>query len=355
LEPPKPKFTWKTVLFPLLGLVGFFLYIYFFNVDLVGILATAQSANPILYLAAFAFGILEVLFYTISWYTLTDHIGIKMTLRRAFLYVWYGLYVDIIVPAESISGEATRAYLVTRDKCGTFGKAVASLFAHRLLGMTMNVAILVLGIVMLYFEGQLAPTIFNIIIFVAAAITALTISMTVLAFKKAWLLKIIHALTDFVAKISGGRWKLTKFRAEAIEITDHFHEGMTEYRNNKKPLFYALFYLAITWVFSLAVPYVVFLSLGHPASWSIILVTSAIVLAVKSIPVGIPFEVGIPEAAMTTLFYAMGIDAAISATATILTRIVTLWFRFFVGFAAQQWLELKPAFTTNTATEKTKN
>jgi uncharacterized membrane protein YbhN (UPF0104 family) len=67
------------------------------------------------------------------------------------------------------------------------------------------------------------------------------------------------------------------------------------------------------------------------------------VLAVKSIPAGIPFEVGIPEATMTTLYIAMGVNGALAATATILTRIITLWFRFFAGFAAQQYLELKPA------------
>jgi uncharacterized membrane protein YbhN (UPF0104 family) len=50
----------------------------------------------------------------------------------------------------------------------------------------------------------------------------------------------------------------------------------------------------------------------------------------------------------------MGVPAALSATATILTRIITLWFRFFIGFAAQQWLELKPATSTAANTEKTK-
>jgi uncharacterized membrane protein YbhN (UPF0104 family) len=96
------------------------------------------------------------------------------------------------------------------------------------------------------------------------------------------------------------------------------------------------------------------MSLGHPVSWSIIIVTSAIFLAVKAIPIGIPFEVGLPEAVMTTLYISMGIYGPLAATATILTRIITLWFRFFIGFAAQQWLELKPAISAAANTEKTK-
>jgi uncharacterized protein (TIRG00374 family) len=355
MEPSKPKLTWKTFVFPLLGLVGFFLYIYLFHVDILGIIATAQTANPLIYTIAILFGLLEVLFYTISWYVLTNHLCIKMTLVRAYLYVWYGIYVDIVIPAESISGEITRAYLLTRDQCGSFGKIVASLFTHRLLGMAMNVIVLILGIALLSIEGQVSTIVFNLIIFIAAAITAIITLMIFLAYKKTWTLKIINWTTNLAQKITMGKWKLAKFKEQAVEITTHFHDSMTEYRHNPKPIVYSLFYFIITWFFSLSVPYLVFQSLGHPVSWSIILITSAIVLAVKSIPVGIPFEVGIPEAAMTTLYFSMGVPAALSATATILTRIITLWFRFFVGFAAQQWLELKPVISPTANTEKTKN
>lgn len=341
MEPSTPKLTWKTFLFPLLGLVGFFLYIYLFQVDLVGIIETAKIVNPLLYGAAIACGLLEVLFYTVSWRTLTNHLDIKMTMRKAYLYVWYGLYVDIVVPAESVSGEVTRAYLLARDHYGSFGKVVASLFTHRLLGMAMNVIILIVGVALLTFEGQVSAAVFNFIIFITVGITALIAALTILSFKVTWTLKIIDATTRFVEKISRGRWTLAKLREEAFKITDHFHEGMTEYRHNAKPLAISLVYLGVTWVFSLSVPFLVFLALGHPVSWSIILITAAIVLAVKSIPIGIPFEVGIPEAAMTTLYIAMGVPATFAATATILSRIITLWFRFFVGFAAQQYIELK--------------
>jgi len=59
----------------------------------------------------------------------------------------------------------------------------------------------------------------------------------------------------------------------------------------------------------------------------------------------VPFEVGLPEITMTTLYVGLGVPGEISATATILSRIITLWLRFFIGFLAQQWLELKPILT----------
>ena len=122
---------------------------------------------------------------------------------------------------------------------------------------------------------------------------------------------------------------------------------MKKFGRNPKPLVLSLLGLSVTWVFNLSVSYLVFLSLRHPVPWSVILITSAIVLAVKSIPIGIPFEVGLPEITMTTLYtILLGPEyAAISATATILNRIITLWLRFFIGLGAQQWLDLKPVIT----------
>jgi uncharacterized membrane protein YbhN (UPF0104 family) len=73
----------------------------------------------------------------------------------------------------------------------------------------------------------------------------------------------------------------------------------------------------------------------------LIFIVSSIVVAVKSVPIGVPFEVGLPEITMTTLFASMGVPAGIAATATILSRIITLWLRFGIGFAAEQWVELR--------------
>jgi hypothetical protein len=62
----------------------------------------------------------------------------------------------------------------------------------------------------------------------------------------------------------------------------------------------------------------------------------SIVLAVKSIPIGIPFEVGLPGFAMTTCT-SMGVDAP--RCSNHITRIITLWFRFL--FFIPTVLELK--------------
>ena len=352
LESPKPKITWKTFVFPLLGLVGFFIYIYLFKVDILGIISTAKTADPLIYAIAIVFGLLEVFFFTVSWRVLTNYLKIKISIFRAYLYVWYGIYVDTIVPAQSISGEVTRTYLCTRDKCGPFGKVVASLFAHRLLGMILNVVALVAGLFLLTRGVNVNSLVFNAIILVAAAIVGIISLMVILSFKQQWTLKVVNFATHFIFRITFGRVSLTKLTGQAVEVTGHFHESMVEFSRNPKAIAGSMFFLVVSWFFSLSIPFLVFQSLGSQVTWSVIIVTSAIFLAVKAIPIGVPFEVGLPEAVMTTLYISMGVYGPLAATATILVRIITLWFRFFAGFVSQQYLEFTTTKSKLISTEK---
>jgi len=345
MESPKPKITRKTLLFPLIGLVAFFAYIYLFQVDIATIIATAQRADPLPYALATALSLVEVFFFSVSWRVLVNFLMIKLSVVKSYLFVWYGIFVDTIVPAESVSGEALRVYLITREqgnsKCG---QVVASLVTHRLLGMSMNVAVLIIGMALLFTETQINPLIFNLILFLTVGITVTLLLIMLFSFKEMWILKVIDWLTRLGKFLSRGKWhgQLTKIKEDACRIAKSFHDSMKEFKHNPQALVFSLFYLILSWIFSLSIPYLVFMSLRLSVPWSVILITSAIVLAVKSIPLGIPFEVGIPEITMTTLYTSLGVPAGISATATILTRLITLWLRFFIGFIAQQWLELRP-------------
>jgi len=342
----RPKLTRKTIVLPILGLVAFFLYILLFNVDIPKILATAQTANPFIYAAAILVSLVEVFFFAISWRALLEFLYVKISILRSYLFVWYSIFMDIVIPAESISGEVCRVYLVNRECCGTSGKVVASVVIQRVLGMGMNIAFLIAGVILLSMETAVSPLIFNLILFFTVSIAVLLSLLLVFSAKEKWSLKAINLAVRAGEFLTRGKWKrLSRFKEEALTDAKMFHDSMMEFMHKPKPLFAPTFFLALNWISSFGVPYLVFLSLGYDIPWSVILVTSSVVVAVKSVPVGIPFEVGLPEITMTTLYTSMGVPAGISATATILSRIITLWLRFGVGFAAQQWIEVNACLT----------
>jgi uncharacterized protein (TIRG00374 family) len=342
----KLKLTWKTILLPALGIAAFLIYLYIFNVDIPTIIATIQSINLSVYLVAVAFLILDSFFYALSWYLLLKFLSIKLSVVKSFLYVWYGTFIDIAIPAESISADLSKIYLVEREYNGTSGKVFASLVAQRLMGMGINVASLLIGISLLLMERQVSGLILNLTLFLAVVVTILLILLALLCIKENWTLKIIDAIIRFLTRISRGRWKLEKARGEIVNAARMFHTSIKEFGHAPKTVSASLFFSAMGWILNIGIAYLVFFSMGQTVSWGVIIVTHAVISAIHGIPLGVPFETGLPEITMTTLYAVSSIPLDISATATILTRILTVWLRFFIGFAVQQGLEIK-AITKN--------
>jgi len=337
----KFKASWKTFLLLALGLAAFFIYLYIFNVDVPTIIATAQRVDLSIYFVAVIFLILDTFFFSISWYLLLNFLSVKLSVVKSFLYVWYGMFVDIAIPAESISADVTKVYLVTREQNGTSGKVVASLVIQRLMGMGINIVSLLVGISLLLMERQVSGLVLNLTLFLAGTSTIFLILLIFLCFREKWTLKIIDAVIGFLNYISRGRWKLTKIRGEVVKAAKIFHDSIKEFGRAPKTLFASLSFNILSWFLSIGITYLVFLSMKNPVPWSVIILTHSVISAIHGIPLGVPFEAGLPEITMTTLYVLMGIPFDISATSTILTRILTVWLRFFIGFGVQQAIEIK--------------
>lgn len=357
----KPKVTWKTVVMPLIGIAAFLTYLYLFQVDIPEIIATIQSADAPLYFLAALLVFVDVFLYAMAWRSLLTFLSVKLSVLKAYLYVWYGTFIDIIIPAESISGEISRVYLITREQGnGVSGKVIASLVAHRLISMGIGVATVIFGLSMLLTEVSLNSLVFNLSLFLIGATLFFLFLILLLCVREKWTLKIIDYTLGILERISRGKWKLTRIRSDVVKAAEMFHTSMKEFGRAPKIVAFSVFISSLSWLSYLAISYIVFLAIKFPYPHSptrllsIILVTQAIVAAVKAIPMGIPFEVGLPEITMTTLYVVLGIPMGVSATATILSRILTVWLRFFVGFVIQQWIEIKAvkASLNNGLTEK---
>src|SRR5512136_2168415 len=84
------------------GLFLFLVYLYFF-VPFGGFLGNIQKANLFYYSLAFGAMLLSAVFYSFAWQRLLHILSVKSSFRKAFQIVWVGGFVDLLVPAESIS------------------------------------------------------------------------------------------------------------------------------------------------------------------------------------------------------------------------------------------------------------
>jgi uncharacterized protein (TIRG00374 family) len=342
MEPVKYKATWQTFVFPLIGLVAFFAYILLFNVNLQRIVAEIQRVNLSLYILAAAMSIFDTLFFALAWHSLLSFLSVTISRFKAFVFVWVGIFVDTLIPAESVSGEIAKIYLINREQSGKAGRATGSVVAHRLISMGINASTLLVGVVLLLIENRYYGIITTLTLFLVSTTFLFLVLTLLLCVKENWTMRILDAVIRFAERISRGRWRLNKVKEETIEAAKAFHQAMKEYAHAPKTLIVASSLSIVSWTLTLVVLYLTFLSIGYAQiSLSAILVTSAIFAAVKSVPIGVPFEVGLPEITLTTLFFLFGVPVSIGATATLLLRFLTLWLRFFIGFASEQWIGIK--------------
>ena len=336
----------RTVPFLVIGISFFVLYLVFF-VDIPKMIEIIQHANMIFYSLAAVALLLETFLFSLTWQYLLLPLSVKVPLKKTFAYVWIGAFADLLVPAESVSGEVAKAYLMSKEPNVNPGKVVASLVSQRMLGTITTTATLFIGFFALATLNYSIPNLMLQILLSVTIVSALAfLFILVLCVKEKWTERLISAVMRFVERLSRGRIKLKDFQTKIIEALRVFYESLRTFGSNPIKLVLPILFHVSSWLFSIAIAFLVFVSIGYlepniSILWLKVIVVYALLVAIKSIPIGVPAEVGLPDIIMTTLFILFGIPPNISAAATILTRIITVWLRFFIGFASVQWLGVK--------------
>ena len=279
---------------------------------------------------------------SLAWQYFLRPLAVKVSLRRTFLYTWIGVFVDLLVPAESISGDASKVYLMTKGSGENAGKAVASVVSHRILAMIITLGSLIFSSIVLYIlQYELPAFVLNIILFIIIGTGIALFLFFLFVLRESLTKRLIDSLLRFLAFISRGRWELSSLRTKAIKTLRAFHDSIGILLRNPKSLVPPVFFSLTAWLFSVLLSYLVFVSLGHPVDFVLIMIVYSISVSIQSIPLGIPAEVGFVEIVMTTLYGLLGVESSVGAAATVLIRFLWVWLRILIGFVAVQFVGIK--------------
>jgi uncharacterized protein (TIRG00374 family) len=355
--PERPKLIKRFLPFLLIGLIVIVCYLCFF-VNVKEMITLLRSVNPLYYSLAVIALLLDTLFFSLTWHYFLDPLSIKVPFRKTLLFVWAATFVDILVPAESVTGDISRAYLMSKETGETeqnTGKIAASIVSHRILKMVVVLSSL-LGSCLSFFilryeipkESVLGISVSNWIILVTLGTVAILFFLIVMALKEEITRKITDSLFKLIAFISRGRWHLTELRSKAQTALDAFHYAIKVFGRHPSSLAGPMVFTLLSWLSSLLISSLVFVSLGYPIHFGIVMIVYSLSCAIQSIPVGIPAEVGLTEVVMISLYTAFlrgtlgDVDVgALSAAATFLIRILTVGLKLFIGFVAIQWVGAK--------------
>lgn len=340
------KLILTTFPFLLIGLLLFTAYLIFF-VNIPEMIAIIQNVNITIYSIAVLALILEVFLFTLTWQYLLAPLSVKVPLRKTFTFVWVGIFTDLIIPAESISGEIARGFLMSRESEGDSGKVVASLVSHRILGTTTITATLFLGFLLLIFVGY---TMSSFLIQILALISIVSVVafafLTLICVKRGFTERLIGGILRLVERISRGRFEVMRFQGRIVDALESFYTSLQTFSSQPSKLVLPVLCYVLAWLVSISIIFLVLISIGYveaniPVLLIKVTVVNTLLVAIKSIPIGVPAEVGIPDIALTTLLSLFGIPLDVSAAATLLTRVLTVWLSFLIGFVAVQWIGVK--------------
>jgi uncharacterized protein (TIRG00374 family) len=137
-----------------------------------------------------------------------------------------------------------------------------------------------------------------------------------------------------IALFFRGRWNPQNFVSKAEELLGKFHFGMKQLRANPKALLKPIVYAIASFTLEISVIFLTFIALGYPVPVDKVLIVFTLTGTLQSVGVTI---FGFPEIVMTSAFVFLGIPVDLSFSVTLLARVVSLWFRLIISYAALQW------------------
>ena len=217
------RLVWRFLPFLLAGLLIIACYLHFF-VDVPGMIMLLRSIDPLYYSIAVIVLLLDTVFFSLAWHSLLSLLSIRAPFRKTLLFVWAATFVDILIPAESVTGDISRAYLMSKEIGKTErnpGKISASLVSHRMLNTVVALGRLLVGCLFFILGYEiprdpiLGMSVSNWILLVTVG-SAVTLSfLLVLTLKEEITRKIQNSVFKMVVFVSKGRWPLEKFKSKA--------------------------------------------------------------------------------------------------------------------------------------------
>jgi uncharacterized protein (TIRG00374 family) len=132
--------------------------------------------------------------------------------------------------------------------------------------------------------------------------------------------------------------KQAKAAGSADKFLDDYEVGFRRMLSSKAPVLASFLASLGDWSCSLLILWVVLVSLGIHATFSIVVISMSVGKMVQMTPIAVPGMLGIYEASITTALYLFGVPLAVGASAALLMRLISFWLDMPVtGLAAYHY------------------
>jgi len=318
----------KTSILIVIGLIIYLGYLYLVGFDAVkDVLLNADYW----YLAlAMVVGLVANAFHTAGWWVYLKDKGYRISFFKAYQMYLASIFFVNILPTMAVSGEVSKIYFVQKSTPGSrFDKTLATCVISRALEIVPIVAGAAIGVLYLafYYGMPLWATAFCL--FVAMAMATLAAVGIIVAMNNV----LLRRLSDSGFRLLGRLLKKDlSAQAQHIDvIITQFDTSLKDITSKKLLVAASLILIFTAWCLDVSVAYIAFLAIGHPVTPILVVTVFSVMVILQMLPIFLPGGIGLVDIIMTTLYMTVGIPKEDAAGATIMVRLVTLWFLTTVG------------------------
>lgn len=318
----------KTAVLIVVGLAVYFGYLY-----LVGF----ESVWDVLLHANYWYMALAVIvalaanaFHTAGWWVYLRNVGYKTSFFKAYQMYIASIFFVNLLPTMAVSGEVSKIYFIQKSTPGTrFDKTLATCVMSRVLEIVPIATGATVGVLYLaFFYGMpVWATVFCL--FVALLMASLAVGLLIVTMDNV----LLRRLTAWAFRTLGRLMK-RDFSAQAAHldvILTQFDASLKDMTGNRALVATSLALIFVAWCLDVSVAYIAFMAVGSPVSPVLVVTVFSVMVILQMLPIFLPGGIGVVDIVMTTLYVTVGMSKNAAAGATIMVRIVTLWFLTALG------------------------
>jgi uncharacterized protein (TIRG00374 family) len=259
----KHNFMLKSAPLLAVGLILFLIYLVLL-VDIPEMINIISRVDITIYVFAVAALFVETALFAFAWQYLLIPLSVKVSVKRIFLFVWVGAFTDFLIPAESVSGDIAKVYLMSKEPGVDTGKVVASLISLRILGtITTTAALFVSFLAMSMLNYTISSDMILIFLLVTVMSAVAIILLTVLCFKENWTKWLVYKVLNSLEWLSRGRLKLEHFRTRIVEGLKVFYKSLKILGSKPTTVVSSTILCIFSWASSVAIVFLVFAAIGY--------------------------------------------------------------------------------------------
>ncbi|MFQ6126166.1 MAG: YbhN family protein, partial [Candidatus Heimdallarchaeota archaeon] len=338
----------KVVIGIILGIIMIYAY-YLIVLQTRNLKEVVFGINWFMYLFAFLFGFIGVLFFSFAWKTITRAQNIKLSPKDAVSLTFIAYFFEGMVPAGTVPGDAVRAYILTKRTQAPGETVVSTIFAHRLAGM-IPYSINGLLCIVLLLQRDFSAWISLLIACLGLISIVAFLGLLVASLKEELMIKLVQAILKIIKHLfKFWNRRLEQFEETSLSQIQLFSESMRLWLKKKRELF-GSFILAVAWWLCNGISFYIVVRAFHiQIEFLILLPLYTAASTIRSFPLPLVGGFGLIELTLATLLQPVGVPEEVAFAVPLLARNV-FWFlvacsSFFLVREYGRWITKKTPIT----------